>query len=310
MSRALRFGVQIGGGGSAADWIETARVTEALGYSTLSMADHFNDSFALTPALMAAADATSSLRIGAMVFANDFRHPAVLTREAATLDVLSNGRLELGLGAGWQFTDYEQSGIPLDTPGVRIARLSEAVRIVKGLMAEGPLEFDGDHYSIQGLNGLPKPIQSPHPPILIGGGGRKVLTLAAREADIIGLNPKLPAGVIDHRAGPDATAEATHRKLAWIREAAGDRLADIELQTRVHITAITDDVDGFAEAMAPALGVTPDQAKMSPHALGGSVSYIAERILEIREEFGISYFTWGGDALHELAPVVAQLTSE
>ena len=309
MEKPFRFGVQVGGGGSASQWADTARAAEDLGYSTFSMADHFDDTFALVPGLMAAANATTTLRIGALVFANDFRHPVVLARDAATLDVLSEGRLELGIGAGWQTTDYEQSGIELDAPGERVTRLGEAVTVVKGLMGNGPLHHEGPNYRISGLEGLPKPVQRPHPPILIGGGGRRVLSLAAREADIVGINPTLPAGVIDHRAGPDATAEATHRKLEWIRAAAGSRFEQLELQTRVHIATLTDDVDAFAAAVAPTLGVTPEDAKQSPHALAGSVDQIVERIQEIRAVFGISYFTWSGDSMESLAPVVASLAS-
>jgi probable F420-dependent oxidoreductase len=309
VNKPLRFGVQVAGGGTAAQWTETARAAEDLGYATLSMADHFDDAFALVPALMAAADATTTLRIGALVFANDFHHPVVLARDAATLDVLSTGRLELGMGAGWQTTDYERSGIPLDPPGVRIERLAEAVTIVKGLMADGTFEHEGAHYRIAGLDGHPKPIQRPHPPILIGGGGRKVLAVAAQHADIVGINPSLPAGVIDHRAGPDATAAATHRKLEWLRAAAGPRFDQLELQTRIHLAAITEDVDAFAEAVAPGMGISPADAKQSPHALAGSVERIVERILEIRETFGISYFTWSGDSMESLAPVVARLAN-
>lgn len=307
MDRPLRFGVQLAGGGTATEWSESARAAEDLGYSTLSMADHFDDAFALVPGLMTAANATTTLRIGALVFANDFHHPVVLARDAATLDVLSEGRLELGMGAGWQTTDYERSGIPLDPPGLRIERLAEALTVVKGLMADAPLDHDGPHYQVAGLDGRPKPIQRPHPPILVGGGGAKILGVAARHADIVGINPSLPAGVIDHRAGPDATAAATHRKLEWIRAAAGERFGQLELQTRVHIAAISDDIDGFAEAVAPSMGISPADAKLSPHALAGSVEQIVERILEIRETFGISYFTWSGDSMEALAPVVDRL---
>ena len=255
---------------------------------------------------MSAADATTTLRIGALVLCNDYRHPAVLAKEAATLDILSEGRFELGLGAGWMTSDYEAAGIAMDAPGVRIARLEEAVTVVRGLLSEGPCSFEGEHYRIRDLSGSPKPIQQPLP-LLIGGGGRKVLELAGRHAEIVGLNPKLPNGVIDASAGPDATALATDRKIGWIRAAAGSRFDQIELHTRIHLAIVTDDRTGMAEALAPALGISPADALESPHALCGSVDQIADDLLARRERFGIASIGLSLDALDAMAPVVAKL---
>lgn len=176
--RTFRFGVQIASAGSAQEWADLARRAEELGYSSVFMPDHFGEQLAPVPALMAAADATTDLRIGALVFGNDYKHPVVLAKEAATLDVLSGGRFEFGIGAGWMNTDYEESGIQHDRPGVRIDRLAESVQICKGLFGEDPVTFEGEHYRISGLNGMPKPVQRPHPPVLIGGGGKRVLSLA------------------------------------------------------------------------------------------------------------------------------------
>jgi probable F420-dependent oxidoreductase len=303
----FRFGIQASGPTTAGEWAELARKVEGLGYSTLTCADHLDEQFAPIPALTAAASATTTLRVGAMVLANDYRHPVLAAKEAATLDVLSEGRFEFGLGAGWMTTDYEAAGIALDRPGRRIDRLQEAITIVKGLFADGPVHFDGEHYEITGLEGTPKPVQRPHPPIAIGGGGPRVLALAAREADIVGINVNLAVGVIDDRAGPNATEEATQAKVDIIRSAAGDRFEDLELQVRVHAVVVTDDRQGMAELMAPALGISPAAALASPHALAGSPEEIAADLRARRDRWGISYITVSLDALDAMAPVVARL---
>ena len=303
----FRFGVQASGPATAREWAELARKVEGLGYSTLTCADHLRDQFAPIPALTAAALATTTLRVGTMVLANDFRHPAMVAKEAATLDVLSEGRFELGLGAGWQLTDYDTTGIPLDPPGRRIDRLEEAMRVIKALFGDSPVDFVGEHYEINGLEGTPKPVQRPHPPIVIGGGGPRVLALAAREADVVGLNVNLAVGVLDDRAGPDATEDATQAMVDIIQAAAGDRFDDLELQVRVHAVVVTDDRQRMAEVLAPALGISPAAALASPHALAGSPEEIADDLLVRRDRWGISYITVSLDALDALAPVVARL---
>lgn len=307
MLRPFRFGVQVGHAADAAAWVSIARKAEDLGFSTFTMGDHLDAQFAPTVGLTAAAAATSTLRIGALTYANDYRHPVVLAKEAATLDLLSGGRLELGVGAGWMTTDYEQAGIPLDPAGVRIERLAEAIAVLKGLFADGPVTLAGEHYTVAGLEGTPKPVQRPHPPILVGGGGRKILQLAAREADIIGLNFNLHGGRIDATVGPDGTAEHTAEKLEWIRGAAGDRFDQIELQVRIHLAVITDDRAALAEQLAPAFGLTPEAALSSPHSLAGTVEQIIDDLVEQRERFGISYIGLSADAMDDLAPVVARL---
>ena len=308
-ARPFRFTVQAGGGATTGKtaWAELARRIEALGYWALTVPDHLDDQYATTPALMAAADATTTLRIGSLTYGNDYHHPVVLAKEAATLDVLSGGRFDFGLGAGWMEADYAQAGLVLDRPGVRIARLAEALDVVTGLWAEGPCTVEGEHYQVRGLEGWPKPVQAPRPPILIGGGGRKILTLAARRADIVGLNIALHAGRIDASAGPSATHEATLEKIGWIREAAGGRFAEIELQIRVHLAAVTEDRAALADAVAPTLGLSPEEALVSPHALAGSVDQIVEQCLERRELYGISRIGIGVDAMEAMAPVVARL---
>lgn len=307
--RPFRFGVQCSSPGavSPASWAALARKVEDLGYARFTVSDHLDQQLAPIAALMAAADATTTLRVGSLVFCNDYRHPVVLAKEAATLDLLSGGRFDLGLGAGWMTTDYERSGIPLDPPAVRIERLDEATAVIKALLGDEPCTFSGRHYQIDGLTGTPKPLQRPHPPILIGGGGRRLLALASRHADIVGLNPAMRAGVVDASAGADATAEATDAKVAWIASSAGDRLAQLELAVRVHLVAITDDREGLVEAFAGGFGLTPREALASPYALCGTTSQIVEDLLERRERFGISSVGVGLEALDDLAPVVAAL---
>jgi probable F420-dependent oxidoreductase len=292
---------------TSARWRDLARKVEDLGYHRLTVSDHLDDQLSPVAALMAAADATTNLRIGALVFCNDYRHPAVLAKEAATLDILSDGRFELGMGAGWMDSDYKAAGLTMDRAGLRIERLAEAIDVVQGLLSPGPCTYQGTHYRIAGLNGSPKPVQQPHLPLLIGGGGRKVLELAGRKADIVGLNTKLPNGVIDASAGPDATASATARKIGWVRDAAGDRFDQIELHTRIHLVIVTDDRAGTAEALAPAMGLSPTEALDSPHALCGTVDQIVDDLLERREKWGISSVGISLDAIDALAPVVAAL---
>ena len=307
MTRSFRFSVQASAPRPAAEWRELGRRAEDLGYSALSVRDHLDADMAPLVALAVTAEATRDLRLTTLMLGNDFRHPLFLAKQAATLDLLSDGRLELGLGAGWKTTDYDQSGLALDPPGVRIARLAESVEILKRCFAEGSFDFDGEHYTVRGHDGQPTCIQLPHPPFLLGGGGRKMLSLAAREAEIVGLNANMAAGVIDQRAGTSATVEATDKKLGWIRDAAGDRFADIELQTRVHMSQITDDPIGLAELMAPALGLDAEAALASPHVLVGSSGQCVETLLAWRERWGLTYISLNEDSMVEFGPVVEAL---
>jgi probable F420-dependent oxidoreductase len=306
--RRFRFGVQVSSAGSAAEWRDKVRKIEDLGYSTLFMPDHFADTL-LAPmvGIAYAAAVTTTLRIGHLVLGNDYKHPAVVAKEAATTDLLSDGRLELGLGAGWMRADYDQLGISYDAPGVRVDRLAEAIAVVKGCFADGPFDFDGRHYRITGYDGKPKPVQRPRPPILVGGGGPKVLRLAGREADIVGINPNLRAGAVTADAAKDTLRSATERKLIWIREGAGERFDDLELQVRYFVAAITDDARGFAEMLAPGFGVSPDEALESAVACVGTVDQVCDLLVRRREEWGVSYCVLGDDVFEAFAPVVARL---
>jgi probable F420-dependent oxidoreductase len=281
---------------------------ESLGYSTLSLPDHFGDQLGPIAALMSAADATTTLRIGSLVFDNDYRHPAVLAKEAATLDLLSDGRLDFGLGAGWLASDYEQAGIPYDPPGLRIERMTEALAIIKGFFAGGSVSFSGKHYKVDGLEASPAAVQKPHPPIVLGGGGRRMLRLAAREADIVSVNYKLDEGRVNRNLVRTGFAEATDEKLAWIKEAAGDRLWEIELSVTIFVANVTDDRDVVAAALAAGLGAEPKEVLEMPHFLIGTVEQIIEDLVGRRERFGISYVVVPGEVAESLAPVVERLT--
>jgi probable F420-dependent oxidoreductase len=308
MSKPFRFSVQAASPESAEAWREQARRIEGLGYSSLVMPDHYvGTPLAVMPALAFAAEATTTLRIGMLVLGNDYKHPAVTAKEAATLDVLSGGRLEFGLGAGWMRADYDALGLPYDSAGVRIDRLAEAIDVIKGAWAPGPFSFAGEHYEIRDYDAVPKPIQQPHPPILLGGGGRKMLRLAGRVADIVGINPNLRAGEVTADAARDSREDLVLEKIGWVREGAGDRFDDIELQVRYQLTAITDDARGLAEQLAPLFDITADEALASSVVLAGTVDEICDTLVRRREEWGASSVVVGGDAFDAFAPVVARL---
>lgn len=308
--KPFRFGVQLSSAASATEWVETARKVEALGYAVATMPDHFGGQLAPMPALQAVLDATTTLRAGALVFDNDYKHPAILAKELATMDVLSDGRVEVGLGAGWMISDYEQLGIPYDRPGVRIDRFVEGLAVIRGAMAEGPFDFSGEHYTITGYDGLPKPVQSPCPPVLIGGGGKRVLTIAARHADIVGVNGTLDAGVIGPEAIATMTLEAVEAKVAIVADAAGDRIGDIEMNIRTFFVSVTDDRAGRIAAMAGMIGVDDHMIAASPFALIGSTAEIAEDLITRRETQGFSYVIIGAEDIESFAPVVAELTGK
>lgn len=305
--RTFRFGLQAARADSGRAWLDLVRKTEDQGYSTLFLPDHFEDQFAPLPALAAAAAVTTELRLGGLVMDNDYRHPVVHAQELATVDVLSEGRLEIGIGAGWMRTDYERSGIAYDSPGTRIDRFVEGLAVIKGLLAEGSFSYAGEHYTITDLDGLPKPVQRPHPPVLIGAGGPRMLAIAAREADIVGVNPSMRSGAIDASTAADATLAAYDRKLATLREAAGDRFADLELSCLLMIVNGTDDRLAFAESVAPMFGITPEEALEVPIALTGSVEEMCEQLEARRERWGISYVVCQVGSADTLAPVVARL---
>ncbi|MFZ4519877.1 MAG: TIGR03621 family F420-dependent LLM class oxidoreductase [Microthrixaceae bacterium] len=306
--RRFRFGIQLSQPFAGTTWQETARRVEELGYSTLFVPDHFGDQLAPITALAVAAEATTTLRVGALVFDNDYRHPVVLATETATLDVLSAGRVELGLGAGWMATDYEQSGMPYDRAGVRVDRFAEGLAVIKGLWGDEPVTFAGEHYTITGLDGRPKPHTPGGPPVLVGGGGRRVLSIAARSADIVGVNPNLKAGEIGPDAIADAMAGPTDEKVAWVREAAGERFDDLELNVLSFVSSITDDPATLLDGMAAMFGVGSEEITSAPTVVVGTRSGAAELLEARRERWGFSYYVFQGDSAEVMAPLVADLT--
>jgi probable F420-dependent oxidoreductase len=308
-ARKLRFGVQVLNAASGKELRDTARRAESLGFSTLYVPDHFVDHpLAPMPTLAAVAEATEQLRVGTLVLGNDYKHPVVVANEAATIDLLSDGRLELGIGAGWMTADYEKAGIPLDRPGVRVDRLAEALTVIKGLMADAPFTFHGEHYRVTELDGVPKPVQRPHPPLVVGGGGKRVLSLAAREADIVGINANLKTGKADDPdTAPSMNRAATDQKLEWVRAAAGPRFEDLEIQTFSGFVHFTDDSRGLAEAMAPAFAASPDDVLDTPVALVGTAEEMGDRIEARRERWQMSYHVIPVEVMDEFAPVVARL---
>jgi probable F420-dependent oxidoreductase len=308
-TRPFRFGVQLTASPTGADWAEQARRIEGHGYDIATMPDHFDKQFAPVPGLQAILSATTTLRASALVFDNDYKHPLVLAKELATMDVLSGGRVEIGLGAGWMIADYEQAGMEYDRAGVRIDRFVEGLAVIKGLMGAEPFSFQGKHYTISNHDGFPKPIQGPHPPIIIGGGGARVLGIAAREADIVGVNGTLHAGVIGPEAIATMTFEAVVEKLAIVAEAAraAGRIDAIEMNVRTFFVSVTDDRDGQIAAMAAMIGVDDQMIRNSPFALIGSPAQIAEDLIARRESLGFSYIIVGGAEVDAFAPVVAQL---
>ncbi len=310
--RPFRFGVAAGAAPSREEWVARARRAEELGYSTFLVPDHFVNDISPFPALAIAAEATSTLRVGTYVCDNDFRHPALLAKDAATLDLLSGGRLELGIGAGWHGGDYEQTGIPFDPPGVRVSRMEEAVKIVKALFGDEPVTFEGKYYKITGLNGLPKPVQRPHPTIFIAGGGKRVLSIAAREADIVGIHIKTYA---DGSGGdPSSTsAQATAEKLGWVRDAAGDRFDQLEFNIMVSRLVFTEDRRQAAEEILAGIttpGYTVDLLLESPSALFGTIDEIVREIEARRERWGFSYVTVLDDVMETFAPIVEMLNGK
>jgi len=304
--RPFRFAAALHDTPSAAEFVEGARRIEALGYDVLLTGDHLTPRwFSPGPALTAAALATTTLRVGCTVFDNDFRHPALLAKEAASIDVLTDGRLEVGLGAGWLKTEYDWIGLPFDPPGVRVSRLEEAVQVIKGLWGDGPFSFSGRSYTIDGMNGTPKPVQRPHPPIFIGGGGKRLLSIAGREANIVGIMGRTPSG--GGIPSDPVTDEGLAEKVGWVRAAAGARFDLIELATLMQGVAVTDDRAAAAECLAGMWGMTADGVLASIHFLIGSVEQIVERLLAQREAHGISYISVYGRDMEAFAPVVARL---
>jgi probable F420-dependent oxidoreductase len=306
--KPFHFGVNARLAGSRAEWVDKARRIESLGYSTLTVPDHLADMLAPVPAMVAAAAATTRLRVGSNVLNNDFRHPVLVAREAATVDLLTDGRLQLGIGAGHMRAEYDAAGLPYDPGGVRVERLAEAVTILKGLLGGEPVTFAGRHYRVTGHRIHPLPVQRPRPPILIGGNGPRLLTLAAKEADIVGLS-----GITFRQGGvaPDLSAWKTSgvdERLRLVREAAGARFEELELNALVQRVIVTPDARREAAELATRwTQLTVEEILESPFALIGTVDQMVERLEARRERWGVSYYVVFERDAEVFAPIVARL---
>lgn len=316
----FRFTAQVPDlGSSIGSWREKLVRLEEAGFSTVALADHFTGGYELEPFVVLAnvAATTTRLRLQTAVLGNDYRHPVLTHRAAATLDVLSGGRVELGIGAGWMRSDYTSAGLGYDRPGVRIDRLEESVAVLKGLFSVEPFSFRGEHYRIDELVGVPTSVQRPHPPLLIGGGGRRMLRLAGREADIAGVNANLSAGDVGTDSVLDVGWEQMERKVGWVREgarAAGRDPGTIELsmvQWLLHVTDEAREAADLLEKMARRVGVEPSWLDAAPGVLVGSRGRCVEKLHELRERLGISYVQVHagprGVDLRGIEPVLAEL---
>lgn len=304
--RPFRFGVQLTQTPTAAAWKDQARRAEALGYDILLMPDHLGPQFAIGPALAVAAEATSTLRIGSLVWQNDLRHPALVAQEAVTLDILSGGRFELGIGTGGSIPgEYRRTGIPLEPPSRRVSRLEESVQVLKGLMVEETFSFTGEYYTFAEYHPRLEPVQRPHPPLVIAAGGQRMLRIAAIEAGIVSLFPVNSASGGD--AGDEVSMEAFAAKVALIQDVAGERFDSIELNILIQTLAVTDDRAHAMEAIRKERGLTGDAWFDSPMVYVGSVAEIVDRMPTIRDRLGVSYFVVFEHWMEPFAPIVSAL---
>jgi probable F420-dependent oxidoreductase len=303
----FRFGVEMMGPFEGMTWTESVRQLESLGYSTMFAPDHLDEGYGPVTAMATTAMVTERLQIATAVFCADMRNPSVLARELSAIDQLSRGRLEVGLGAGYQVNDYRGSGIPMDPPKVRVERFFEYVEVLKGLFAGDEFNFDGEHYKVEGQQLTPAPFRPGGPPIFIAGGGKRMLRFAARHADIIGVNPSLPSSERRPESYRDALAERIDEKFALIREVAGPRYEDLIFHGWLKWAQITDDPQGVAEAIGDGIGSDPGEVLSTPFVLLGSAEQIAEQVRERFERWGYSYYTVQQPAALDFAPVLELL---
>jgi len=300
----FRFGLQTSIAPAMSAWRERARMAEGLGYSALYIPDHFDAQFGPLVAATVAAEATSSLHVGTLVLNNDLRHPVVLAEEIATLCLAAEGRVEVGLGAGWLRSDYEALGLDYDAPGVRVDRLEESLAILKALWNSGEATFAGSHYTVRQARCDPLPATPPR--IIVGGGSRRVLTLAAQQADIVGVNTSQASGERGGDPAGRSTTEHYDRCLEWIRQAAGDRFDALELQIAAFVVMVVGNRRA-AQRTATLLGFPGDDALDRPVLLIGTVDEMCERLVERRERWGFSNVVVPDEAIETFAPVVSRL---
>jgi len=282
---------------------------EDLGFATLVVPDHLGDQLSPVPALAVAAEATTTLRVGPLVACNDFRHPVVHAKELATLDVLSDGRVEWGMGAGWVAPEYETAGMSFDRAGVRVDRMQESVVLIKQLFGDHPVNHQGEHYRVSALDGQPKPIQVPHPPLLIGAAALRMLTFAAREANTIGVAPSLTARRVGDTPASETVEAAADRQVRLVKAAANERFDQVELSMVAFPTIVTDRREERAAEWGEFLGLEPSQVLASPHVLIGTIDQLCDSLIERRERWGVSYWVLPAMAVDAIAPVVARLAA-
>ena len=307
--RPFRFGVQCIHLPTP-DWAAYVRRIEALGYSTVFCPDHFSPQWDPTVLLTAAASVTTRLRVGSLVYGVDYRHPVIYAKQAATLHLLSGGRHEFGLGAGWMETDYEQAGISYDSPGTRIERLEETLQIALGMWSRDTFSFAGKHYSIKDVPKAGTLPAGERPRILVGGGGKRLLSVAGRYADIVGINPSLPEGKVTATTPADQSPERVREKVSWVRAAAEKAGRDpnaIELQALSFVLAITDTPNALREALARSSGMTVEQVADCPLFLTGSAAEIQDRLAKRREQTGISYIVIQGAEMEQVERFAAEV---
>lgn len=306
-ARPFRFALTIGDSRDRSSFVDTIRRAEDVGFDVLAGVDHIGPPLGIVPMLAAAAE-ISRLRISSMVVANDYRHPVLLARDAATIDVLSEGRFELGIGTGWIESQYASAGIPYDRPRLRVDRLEEAIAVIKGCWGDQHFKFNGKHYQVDLIESLPTPYQQPHPPLLIAGAGPRMLRLAGKEADVVGITLTHGHTGFDTLAPAMATSgDRIADQLSWVREGAGDRFPAIELSAMVHHLVTASNVDDLALSIADSSGATKGQVLDSPHLLLGPPARMIETLIARRERLGLSYVVFRGVHLEDVAPVVAQL---
>lgn len=312
--RPFQFMLGVGGVVDRTTLLEGTRIAEATGYTHIAIHDHLTPQLAALPTLSVVVTASDRLRVCPLVLNNDLRHPAVLAQELATVDVLSDGRLDVGIGAGWAEAEYAAAGLRYDRAGIRIERLQESITVLRGLFGDGPFSFAGKHYTITELDGQPKPVQRPHPPFLVGGTREHVVRLAAREADIVGLDLRK-----DREALPDAFPARMDVRAGWIRDEAGPRFADLDINVLRALGEITVTPQPLAAARDLAeqhgrltgLTIDPQDMLESPYTLIGTPPGLVDKLRRARERWGVNSFfvgSFGDPGLAELAPVVEQLS--
>jgi probable F420-dependent oxidoreductase len=324
MTNLFRFGLQSYAADTPDEWRDQARRAEAMGFGTFSVADHVIgpgpaltatnhpiQNVAAMPAMAVAIEATSTINVGARVFCTDYRQPVMFAKELATLDFFSEGRLEIGLGAGWLQGEYEAMGVPWDRAGIRLDRMEETLGLIRAHLGAGQIDVAGEHVNAQGFEGVPKPAKG-MPPIMIGGGAKRVLGIAGREADIVSLNFNNSSGKIGPGGVGSSTAELTAQKIEWVKAGVLERsdgrgLDDIEIEIGAYFTVVTDQREATLAKMAPMFALEPEQLAEHPHALIGSVDTICEQLQSRRDAYGISYVTFGQSTAESVAPIVERL---